>query len=242
MYESLKMPDYIKIVAVDIAICGTVSYLFYNSLWGLVLTPIGYVVALRIYRNNQIEKQKSKLTAEFIDGLRCVSNALMAGYSLENAWIEAQKELALMHGEDSIMCIEFGEMNRCQKMSIPLEKSLENFAKQSEVEDILTFSEIFSFAKRSGGSFVDIIESTTYKINAKYETNNEISVTIASKKLEQKVMNVVPVFIVAYMRVTSPDYMECLYGNPLGISFMTCCLVVYAMALVLAEKIINIKV
>ena len=46
----------------------------------------------------------------------------------------------------------------------------------------------------------------------------------------------------AYLRLTSADYMQVLYGNIIGIAFMTVCLVMYGGAIFLSEKIINISV
>ena len=55
-------------------------------------------------------------------------------------------------------------------------------------------------------------------------------------------MNGIPVFILAYLKLTSADYMEVLYGNMVGIIFMTVCLVAYGGAILLSEKIVNISV
>ena len=53
-------------------------------------------------------------------------------------------------------------------------------------------------------------------------------------------MNVIPVFILAYLKVTSMDFLNVLYGNVAGALFMTVCLVAYGGAIVLAEKIMTI--
>ncbi len=39
---------------------------------------------------------------------------------------------------------------------------------------------------------------------------------IAQKKLEQKVMNVMPLFLLFYLDITSPGYLNVLYHNVLG--------------------------
>ena len=41
---------------------------------------------------------------------------------------------------------------------------------------------------------------------------------IAQKKLEQKVMNVMPLFLLFYLDITSPGYLNVLYHNVLGLS------------------------
>ena len=72
--------------------------------------------------------------------------------------------------------------------------------------------------------------------------SREIEVAISAKRLEQKVMNVIPIVLLAYMKITSAEYMSVLYGNIVGIVFMCFCLVGYVGAIYLAEQILAIKV
>lgn len=238
----LKPLEVISIAASCLGITVIVSLLFYDSFWGIAASPVIYVIGSRIYRKSRIKARKDQLTSQFIDALKSIGNAMSAGYSMENACLEAQKEMELLYGTEAYMYQEMAEINRSQKMSVALEKSIEEFANRTKNEDIMSFSQIFSFAKRNGGSMVEIIESTTYKINAKYETQKEIEVSIAAKKMEQRVMSALPIFMVAYLRLTSPEYLSRIYGNALGITFMTGCLMVYAIALIGAERIMDIKV
>ena len=234
--------EVIFMVAGCLGITVIVSLLFYDSFWGIAASPFIYVICSSIYRKSRIKARKDQLTGQFIDALKSIANAMSAGYSMENACLEAQKEMEMLYGTEAYMYQEMAEINRSQKMSVALEKSIEEFANRTKIEDIMSFSQIFSFAKRNGGSMVEIIESTTYKINAKYETQKEIEVSIAAKKMEQRVMSALPIFMVAYLRLTSPEYLSRIYGNALGITFMTGCLMVYAIALIGAERIMDIKV
>ena len=74
----------------------------------------------------------------------------------------------------------------------------------------------------------------------RYETEREIQVLVTSRKLEQKVMNFIPILILAYLKLTSADMLDSMYGNPAGILFMTGCLAAYAGAIVLANRILAI--
>lgn len=231
----------LKMLAMSLGISLVVAYLFYDQLWCALCFPVVLVVVIKRSRRKKIEEQKDKLTEEFMDFLKNVSAALLAGYSMENAWREAQKELALMHGTSGYMYREISEMNRSISMNEPLEQVLEKFAKRTQIDEIESFSEIFSFAKRSGGDFVRIIETTTSRLSQKFETFREIEVSLAAKRLEQKIMNGIPLFILAYLKLGSADYMEALYRNLVGVSFMTGCLLAYGGALLLSEKIVNIS-
>ena len=239
---NVSFKEKILLLLVAIIAAFVISYLFYDSMWGMVILPVFVVVIKKIYVGKKIDMQKDTLTEEFIDFLKNISTAMLAGYSIENAWMEGQKELWLLHGKNSLMYREISEMNRAVTVNMPLENVLEKFANRTGVDEIQSFAEIFNFAKRSGGDFVGIIDSTTNRLSQKYETYREIEVSLTSKKLEQKIMNGIPVFILAYLKLTSADYMEVLYGNMVGIIFMTVCLVAYGGAILLSEKIVNISV
>lgn len=106
----------------------------------------------------------------------------------------------------------------------------------------MNFSEVFQFAKRGGGNLVYILNDTILQMRLKQEVEADIAVIVASKKLEQTIMCVMPLAIVAYLRVTSADYLEVLYGTIPGVLFMTACLLVYAFGIWLGQKILQIQV
>ena len=233
-----------KEVCRSIALAGlltaVVAYLFYASWLGIVFFPVFIWFFMKRQKKAGREQMQIQLAREFMDTLRSISAALLAGFSIENAWKEAEKEILALYGIKSYMYQEVKEMNCSISLNQPLEALLADFSARSGNMDIAGFSEVFSFAKRSGGNFVTIIDATSRHMRVRYETEREIQVQIASRKMEQKVMNVIPVFILAYLKVTSMDFLNVLYGNVAGALFMTVCLAAYGGAIVLAEKIMPI--
>jgi tight adherence protein B len=238
----LSMKEIAVVLLKAVGITGCVALLFYQSIRAIILFPLVIVIlwkrAVREGRTRRIQC----LSGEFLDAMRSVSAALLGGYSVENALIEAQKEIGLLHGKTSNMYRELEEINHSVSLCVPIEKLFAEFGARSGIEDIANFAEVFSFAKRSGGDLVKIIETTTEHMRLKEETEQEISVAVASRKMEQKVMNVIPLFILAYLRISSGDYLDVLYGNLFGVSVMSGCLLVYAAAIVVSERLLAIHV
>jgi len=52
----------------------------------------------------------------------------------------------------------------------------------------------------------------------------------------------VPIAIIGYVRLTTPDYFTGMYHTVFGTVVMTLCLVVYGIAFFIAQKIMNIEV
>lgn len=237
----LSFRELAKCIGMTAALSAGIAYLFYDSLWGFSLLPLLFLILHKNKVKAGIRRVQDELAREFLDVLRTVSASLLAGLSMENAWCEAGREIAMIYGENSVMSRELTEINNSVKVGIPLEEQLEGLAERSGNSDIASFAEVFAFAKRSGGNFVTIMEGTANHIRARYDTEREIQVLVASKQMEQKIMNVMPMFILAYLKVTSPGFLDVLYGNPAGVLFMSACLLAYGLALLAAERILRIR-
>lgn len=239
---SMSIKDWGIVFIKSMAATVIIAYLFYDSPIVVIAFPAVLAYCAKLCRQEGVRRQKEKLNEEFMNVLKVLSSNMLAGYSVENAWQEAEKEMELMYGNDSLMLSEIQEMNRQIKMNQTFEAVLSEFAHRSGLEDVVNFSDIFSFAKRSGGRFVDIIESTTYRMWTKYDTNRQIEVAVSAKKLEQKTMNYIPIFLLAFLKLSSRDYMSALYGNLIGVIFMSTCLLAYAGAIKLAKKFLQVGI
>ena len=179
---------------------------------------------------------------EFKDGMQVVVSALSAGYSIENSFREALKELDLLYGKKVYIYQGFSKIVNKLNLNQNIEDAFTDFAKECQVEEISNFAEILSYAKRSGGNLIQIIRTTTDTISEKIDVKREINTIITAKQFEQNIMNYVPLGIILYMRLTSPEMFVKVYGNLAGIIIMTGCLLIYFAARVIAEKIVDIKV
>jgi tight adherence protein B len=222
-------------------ITAAVALLFYESVWACILFPAVLLVLWKRGIREGKEKRFRSLSEQFLDAMRAVSAALLGGYSIENALREAQNEIAVLQGENSAMYLELAEINHSVSLCVPIERLFAEFGERSGVEDISAFAEVFAFAKRSGGDLVRMIEKTTEHMRVKQETEEEIAVAVASRKMEQKVMNVVPLFILAYLKVSSDGYLDVMYGNAFGALVMTGCLLVYGSSILLSEHLLAIR-
>lgn len=79
-------------------------------------------------------------------------------------------------------------------------------------------------------------------ITEKIEVKREIGVLIAAKKFEQKIMNVIPIFMILYISLSSEGFLDVMYESLLGRVIMTICLTAYVFSFYLGKKIIEIEV
>ena len=83
-----------------------IAYLFYDSPIVVIAFPVVFVYCAKLCRQEGVRRQKEKLNEEFMNVLKVLSSNMLAGYSVENAWQEAEKEMQLMYGNDSLMLSE----------------------------------------------------------------------------------------------------------------------------------------
>ena len=115
-----------------------------------MLSP-GLVLFLKEQNRNLRRRRLRTLESQFLTGIQAVSNALSAGYSVENAFIEAVGELRKVFApkEDSVR--EFEQIARQLSYNRPLEGLLLDLANRSRAEDIESFAQVFTAARRSRG-------------------------------------------------------------------------------------------
>ena len=231
-----------RMIAEFILLSGGFAYLFYRSWMIMSLFWILYPVYRNRRKKQMIQKRQDILCLQFKDSIQCVASSMTAGYSIENAFREAYAEIRIQYGEHALMTEELRYFRSCLSLNVPLEQLLYDFANRSGLEDVRSFCEVFVFAKRSGGDFIQIIRLTTTRISEKNELLNAIRTEISGKKMEQKIMNLMPLFILLYVDVSFGGYLKGMYHNIFGIFVMTVCLLLYLASYLLSEKIMQIQV
>ncbi len=229
-------------IAVGILLSLAVAYLFYRSVWAVALAVVLVPLYLKSQWDRRDRAQTQELQHQFLSGMQMVSGSLRAGYSMENAWRKAEKELAALYGPDAVFCIEMRRMNQKLAVNEPLEKILAEFAAESGVDDICDFSEIYGYAKRSGGNLTEIIHTVTERMQEKEKILTEIETSVAAQRMEQRMMDLLLPGILFFITISSPSYVTSLYHNPLGIFVMSACLGGYLACIYWSEKIMDIKV
>ena len=211
------------------AVCAAADYLFYQSLPVLLfMLPIP-VLFLKMQRKKCTARQQRELNYQFRDALTAMNVAVQAGYSAENAVRASVKDLGRLYEKGSDILDEFRYIESQLRLSVPVEELFLDLGKRSGVEDIENFAAVFYTAKRTGGDMTQVIQKVARMLSDKIEVKKEIEATLAAKKSEQMVMSIMPAGIICYLKLTSPGFLDVLYGNPFGICAMTVCMVIYGL-------------
>lgn len=225
-----------------ILIAAAAAYSCYRSLAAFVLFMIPACVYPVFYERKWRKERLRKLESQFKEAIQIMSGALSAGYSVENAVSVSLRELEQLYGPGEMIVREFAVMAGEMKMNRPVEEVFQNFADRSGLEEAERFSQIFQIAKRSGGKLVSIICRTVSIMEDRGQVNEEIRTMTASVQFEQKVMSVIPFFMILYIDITSPGFFQVMYETVMGKIIMSCCLAIYLLSCYLSRKILDINV
>ncbi len=234
--------EWVRYAAEGIGIALAVDELFYREI--LAVFPLFTLsVFWMIYRKRQWQrKRQEQLVMDFREALDAMAVSLRSGVSVENAIPEVYEALKRTVGNQSDMTREFAMMRADLRIGIPAEKLFLDLAERSGSEDINDFAVIFSTAKRMGGNLSGMIRKTADQIGSEIETKQEIQTILAAKKMEQKIMSLMPFGMIAYLQLTSPDYLSGLYHSIFGAIFMTACLILWLIVAVWGNSMIHIEI
>jgi len=231
---------YIVVAAVFIYIA---AFVFYRSpMISFMLTPLSLAYP-RIRRVELLARRRRDLNTQFKDLLYSLSSSLTAGKSIENAFREVLRDLALLYPDaDEYIILEAEYMARRIEMNETVEVVLSDFARRARIEDVENFSDVFQICKRTGGNIVEVVRNTSGIINDRIEIRQEIDMLLSQRKFEQKVLNIVPVLLIVLLSASAADYMEPVFSTVAGRFVMTAAIVLLAVAWLISRKIMDIRV
>lgn len=220
----------------------TISYLFYQSVLALLLLSPLALFYFKGWKKMRISKRQQEFQVEFKEALQSLITAMNVGYSVENAIREAAKEMERLYGEEALITREFFYMVRQLEMNITVEQVLMEFSGRVGLEDVDSFSTAFVTIRRSGGDMIAVLKNTVDKICSRIEVKQEIRTMVAAKNMEFRLMSVIPLGIIIYMKLAFSEFVSVLYGNLLGVVIMSICLGMYMGAFYLGKTMLEIEV
>ena len=206
---------------------GLIAWLFFQSAAGLVCVPFSVAVTMVKEKKSRLLKNLEREQECFVEYLGFLKEALMVGYSLEQAVGEGKKGILTTRKEEDVFVQEISRMEKKMQLGTPVETVFSEWAAEALCEDIRDFSEVLFIAKRTGGAVQQVIENTERVIRDKQETMRYIRSVLHSREYEAKVMKVMPFAMLLYLQLFMADFIKPLYHNTVGVCVMTVVLLVY---------------
>ncbi len=240
MRKVIRRGRYPEVVfLITLSVCLWVIFVFYKNILGCVPGVITGIYVAKVYREKEKEKEKGLRRRELKDLLTAMETAVRAGESLNSAVLSAAKEMKGVYAKDQSFMEVLERMKRRIEMGETASDIMEDYTKWSGLSEAKSLSVIFRIAETTGGSTIRIMENSVDRISQKMEIDDEIEVLIREKKLELRLMILMPSLIILYLRLTNSEYIGVLYNSLFGAGLMTAALIANIAADVLGNRIIS---
>lgn len=241
-HYQLSFKQFMGSAAVGFAILFAAVYLIYHSFIVSSLFAAGGLAAPRLFKSFLLVRRKERLQLQFKEALYSLASSLAAGRSVENAFLATIDDLKLLYPDPNTELLhEFQIIKYRLDNAEPLEQALHSLAQRAHLDDITQFADVFAVCKRSGGDLVEVMKRTSQTIGEKLEVKQEISVLLAQKRFEARIMMAVPFAFLGFLSAFAPDYMKPLYGGG-GYVLLTIGLAVLSFCFWLIHRIMQIRV
>lgn len=241
-YKLTKQESQKFYVVATIALFVT-GMLFYKNIFLSIVLILGVIPIKKIYKKTIAEKKRSELTIQFKDLLYSISASFSTGRHMTAALEEAYENLKLIYEEDDLIMLELKNMcDRILNNKESEEEVLFDFAERSGIEDIENFMDVYFTCRTTGGDVQKVVNEAASVIADKIDMEKEINTITSQKKYEAKILTFIPVVLIGFLQLTSPEYIEPLYSTFMGRLIMTGSIAMIAIAFMWSMKITGIKV
>jgi len=221
----------------------TVLYLFYHDLFFSLAGGLMIVCFTGRYKSWKAEKRRTLLITQFKDLLYSMTSYTAVNVQLSYALEGCLSNLLLLYDEDSPLINELNYMVRDIKENKANEvRLLKDFAERSHCEDIENFVQVYSACTITGGNLEKVLKNTIEILMDKITIEREIKTLTSQKRFEGNIITAMPLIVIMFLNVFSPDYLEPLYSDASGRLIMTGALTGLVAAHIMTRKITSIEV
>jgi len=220
-----------------------VSYIFYHSLAVSLAFGAFIPICFKYYAENLAEKRRDLMLVQFRDFLYSLSASFAAGRHMREALFEARESLRLIYDENTPMLIEITNMlSKMDGGKASEEDVLRDFADRSAMRDIANFVDTYFICRETGGYLGRVISKTSAMLIDKIGIEKEVKTLTSQKQFEGRIISLMPVAVILFLNVVSPEYIQILYTTLAGRFIMTVALAGIVYAYEMTMKLTKIEV
>jgi tight adherence protein B len=187
---------------------------------------------LKLLKQKRIEKFQKQLP----DALDLIARALKAGHAFTGGIKLAADEF------DDPLGPEFSETLDEINFGVSVADALKNLAKRIECHEIKYFVVGVILQRETGGNLAELVETLANLIRENFKFQGKVRTLSAEGRLSAIILVVLPFLIGAWIRFSSPEYMDLLITDPIGRIMLAIALIMMIIGIFVMKKMVQIKV
>lgn len=239
----MKPMERLAYILLAAAALFALGWVFYQNVILSAILALGGFAYPAVRTKQIIAKRRQQLNLQFKDMLYSLSSAIGSGSSVERAMTSTLEDMERQYiGGDAYIVKELELIVSKLEMNQNIEDLFADLGERSGIDDIRTFANIFEISKRTGGNLIQIIRQTSNVIAEKIETKTEIDTILAEKKMEQKVLTIMPIGLVFLLTKTTNGFMDPIFTTWPGRGVATLGLLLILVGYLWGKKLTDIQV
>jgi len=213
------------------SVASTVTGIFLGLLAGVFVfsLPGQYVQFLR-------NRRRIKFNEQLVDALGTMSNALRAGFSMNQAF-----ESVVSTGEKPI-AQEFSVFLQQMRVGMSFDEALASLDSRVGSDDLTLVCTSIDISRRTGGNLTDIFDRISETIRGRMRIERRIRALTAQGRLQGIIVSCMPLVLGVAMTILKPATMKPFLMSLKGVICVGITLVLVILGWLIIRKIIKIEV
>ena len=182
------------------------------------------------------ERRRNKFNIQLVDALGGMSNALRAGFSINQAF-----ETVVQNGEKPISQ-EFSVMLQQMRVGMNFYDALQSLDKRVGSDDLTLVVTSIDIARRTGGNLTEIFDKISITIRERMRIERRVRSLTSQGRLQGIIVTLMPVLLAAAMTMIKKDIMIPFFKSMTGMVSIGGTSLLIAMGWFFIRKIIRIDV
>ncbi|MDF7826452.1 type II secretion system F family protein [Pontiellaceae bacterium B12227] len=199
---------------------------------GAVGTLFTQRVILKVLKIRRLERFNNQL----VDGLTNMSNALKAGFSIQQAF-----EVVVEEGQSPI-AQEFAVFLQQLRVGVRFEEALDDMDKRVGSEDLTLMAQAIEISRQTGGNLTEVFDRIAHTIRERRRIEGKIKSLTAQGKIQGRIVSFIPLVLGGFLYVYDPAMMIGFFRSVSGIVILLIILLMMMCGGFFIRKIVNIDV
>lgn len=182
------------------------------------------------------ERRRVKFNEQLVDALGTMSNALRAGFSINQAF-----ESVVESGENPI-AQEFTVLLQQMRVGLPFEEALDSLDRRVRSDDLTLVCTSIEIARRTGGNLTEIFDKISETIRGRMRIERRVRTLTAQGRLQGMIVSLMPIALGVAMTVLKPSLMKPFLLSLNGAACVGVTIALVAAGWLIIRKIIKIEV
>ncbi|GGE33217.1 pilus assembly protein [Agaricicola taiwanensis] len=230
----ISRPQFFLFSAVAAVILGLAVMVTLSSpIYGLAAAFAGGLGFPRWFLSYRRKKRQQKFLDEFPNAIDAIVRGVKAGLPLADSL-----RIVSTESQEPVRS-EFKQVIELQTVGVPVAEACEKLYERVGVTEANFFGIVIAIQQKTGGSLADTLGNLSKVLRDRKKMQAKIKAVSMEAKASASIIGSLPIVIMVLVYLTSPDYIELLWTQPLGQVMLGCSAFWMFCGVMVMRKMIN---